>query len=104
MNYHKEFDSATFKDWLCIQIRGTARLLDGSDPDYERIMIELLPYEFGARVPAYATPEQREARLKAFRQGVKNDFVISEITPTQITISNQKFRAEGMRVYQRWTP
>jgi hypothetical protein len=104
MNYHKEFDSETFKDWLCIQIRGTARLLDGSDPDFERIMIELLPYEFGARVPADATPKQREARLKAFRQGVKDDFFISEITPTQITISNQQYRKEGMRVYQRWTP
>ena len=32
-------------------------------------------------VPADATPEQREARLKAFRQGVKKAFVISEITP-----------------------
>jgi general stress protein 26 len=104
MNYHKEFDSETFKDFLCVQIRGTARLIKGDDPDFERIMIELLPYEFGARVPADATPEQREARLKAFRQGVKNAFVISEITPTQITIANQQFRAEGMRVYQRWTP
>jgi hypothetical protein len=104
MNYHKEFDSETFKDYLCVQIRGTARLIDGNDPDFERIMIELLPYEFGARVPADATPEQREARLKAFRQGVKEAFVISEITPTQITIANQQFRGEGMRVYQRWTP
>ncbi len=103
MNYHKEFDSATFKDFLCVQIRGTARLIHGEDPDFERIMIELLPYEFGARVPADATPEQREARLKAFRQGVKKDFVISEITPEQITIANQQFRAQGMRVYQRWT-
>jgi len=104
MNFHKEFDSETFKDFLCVQIRGTARLLDGNDPDFERIMIELLPYEFGARVPAEATPEQREERLKQFRQGVKDVFVISEITPTQITIANQHFRAEGMRVYQRWTP
>lgn len=104
MNYHKEFDSETFKDFLCVQIRGTARLIDGSDPDFERIMIELLPYEFGARVPADATPAQREARLKAFRQGVKKSFVISEVTPTQITIANQRFRTEGMRVYQRWTP
>ena len=39
----------TFKDFLCVQIRGTARLFDGDDPDFERIMIELLPYEFGAR-------------------------------------------------------
>jgi len=104
MNYHKEFDSETFKDFLCVQIVGTARLLDGSDPDFERIMIELLPYEFGARVPADATPEQREERLKLYRQGVKDAFVISEITPTRVTIANQQFRAEGMRVYQRWTP
>ena len=104
MNFHKEFDSETFKDFLCVQIRGTARLLDGSDPDFDRVMVELLPYEFGARVPADATPEQREDRLKMFRQGVKDAFLISEITPMQITIANQQFRAEGMRVYQRWTP
>jgi len=103
MNYHKEFDSETFMNFLCVQVRGTARLIKGDDPDFERIMIELLPYEFGARVPADATPEQREARLKAFRQSVKKAFLISEITPEQITIANQQFRAEGMRVYQRWT-
>ncbi len=104
MNYHKEFDSATFAGFLCVQIKGKARLIKGDDPMYEKIMVALLPYEFGARVPKDATPEQREERLKLYRQGVKNDFTLTEITPERVTIANANFRKEGFRVYQRWTP
>lgn len=104
MNYHKEFDSATFSGFLCVQIKGKARLIKGDDPLYEKAMIELLPYEFGARVPKDATPEQREERLRLYRQGVKNDFTLTEISPERITIANANFRKEGFRVYQRWTP
>ena len=104
MNYHKEFDSATFAGFLCVQIKGKAKLIEGSDLKFEKIMVDLLPYEFGARVPKDATPEQREERLKKYRQGVKDDFTITEITPEMITVANAKFRKEGFRIYQRWTP
>ena len=104
MNYHKEFDSATFADFLCVQIKGKAKLIEGSDLKFEMLMVDLLPYEFGARVPKDATPEQREERLKLYRQGVKDDFTITEITPEMITVANAKFRKEGFRIYQRWTP
>ncbi|MCP4716295.1 MAG: hypothetical protein GY868_14345, partial [Deltaproteobacteria bacterium] len=70
----------------------------------EKIMVDLLPYEYGARVPGDATPKQREERLKQYRLSVKNAFVISKIIPEQITIANAGFRKEGNRVYQRWTP
>ncbi len=103
MNYHEEFDSATFADYLCVQIRGTAELIEGSNPAFEKAMIELLPYEFGARVPKDATPKQREERLKQYRQSVRNDFLITKITPEQITIVNKNFSKEGFRLYQRWT-
>jgi general stress protein 26 len=103
MNYHKEFDSATFAGFLCVQIRGTAELIEGSDSRFEKIMIDLLPYEYGAQVPPDATPQQREERLRLFRQGVKGNFVISKIVPEQIVIANGDFRGEGYRVYQRWT-
>jgi hypothetical protein len=104
MNYHKEFDSATFADFLCVQIKGKAKLIEGSDLKFEKLMVDLLPYEFGARVPKDATPEQREERLKQYRQGVKGDFTITEIKPEMITVANAKFRKEGFRIYQRWTP
>ena len=104
MNYHKEFDSATFAGFLCVQIKGKARLIEGSDHKFEKMMVDFLPYEFGARVPKDATPEQREERLKKYRQGVKDDFTITEITPEMITVANAKFRKEGFRIYQRWTP
>ncbi|MCP4714321.1 MAG: hypothetical protein GY868_04315, partial [Deltaproteobacteria bacterium] len=81
MNYHKEFDSATFAGFLCVQIRGRAELIEGTDPRFEKIMVDLLPYEYGARVPGDATPKQREERLKQYRLSVKNAFVISKIIP-----------------------
>ncbi len=103
MNYHKEFDSATFANFLCVQLRGTAELITGDDPRFEQVLIDLLPYEFGARVPKDATPEQRAERLQQYRRSVRKAFVITKIVPEQITIANAHFRAEGMRVYQRWT-
>jgi len=103
MNYHLEFDSATFADYLCVQIRGRAELVEGTDPAFERAMIDLLPYEFGARVPKDATPKQREEKLKQFRDMAKGAFVITKIVPEQITILNKDFAQEGFRIYQRWT-
>lgn len=100
MNYHHEFDN--FADFLCVQIRGTAELIESDDPRFEQLMIDILPYEDGARVPSDATPEQRAERLTSYRQSLKGSFVISKIIPRQITIANGNFRRNGYRVYQRW--
>jgi len=101
LNWHKEFES--FADYQCLQIRGRAELLDGRHPDFEKILIEFLPYEDGARVPPDATPQQREERLKQWRESLKKgNFFISKITIDQITAASLDFTKEGYRRYQRW--
>jgi hypothetical protein len=100
LNYHKEFES--FDVFLCCQILGRAELIDGTSPEYEQLIIELLPYEDGARVPGNATPEQRAEHLKKFRQGIKRGFYISKITIDRLTMINIDFVKKGYRRVQRW--
>lgn len=100
LNYHKEFES--FDVFLCCQILGTAVLIDGTGPEYERIIIDLLPYEDGARVPESATPQQREEHLKKFRRGIKKGFYISKIAIDRLTMINIDFVKNGYRRVQRW--
>jgi nitroimidazol reductase NimA-like FMN-containing flavoprotein (pyridoxamine 5'-phosphate oxidase superfamily) len=101
LNWHKEFE--TFTDFLCVQVIGRAELIDGQSKEFEQIMIDLLPYENGARVPKDATPQQREERLKKFRESLTKGFVISKITIDQVTIATMDFVKDGFRRYQRWT-
>jgi nitroimidazol reductase NimA-like FMN-containing flavoprotein (pyridoxamine 5'-phosphate oxidase superfamily) len=102
LNWHKEFES--FTDFCCVQVRGRAELIDGKNPEFEKILIEFLPYESGARLPKDATPEQRELRLKQFRESLKKgSFVISKIYIDQATMANYDFTNQGLRRYQRWT-
>lgn len=100
LNWHVEFE--TFTDFLCVQIIGRAELIEASNPEFERIMIDFLPYEGGARLPKDATPEQREKKLQQFRSSLKKGFVISKITIDQVTIATMDFVKDGFRRYQRW--
>lgn len=101
LNWHKEFE--TFTDFLCVQIIGRAELIDGSSKEFEQIMIDFLPYESGARVPQDATPQQREERLKKFRESLTRGFLISKISIDQVTIATMDFVKQDFRRYQRWT-
>ena len=102
LNWHKEFKS--FADFCCVQIKGHAELIESSNPEFEQALIDFLPYERGARVPANATVQQRKERLKQFRDSLKKgSFVISKIYIDQITMATIDFTKEGYRRYQRWT-
>jgi nitroimidazol reductase NimA-like FMN-containing flavoprotein (pyridoxamine 5'-phosphate oxidase superfamily) len=101
LNWHKEFE--TFTDFLCVQIKGRAELVEAGSKDFEKILADFLPYEDGARVPKDATPKQREERLKKFRESLKKGFVISKITIERVTMATVDFTKEGFRRYQRWT-
>ncbi len=93
LNWHLEFES--FTDFLCIQILGRAELIDSTSKDYERILIDIIPYEMGAKA--------RKMDLKQFRDSVKDYMVICKITIDQATIANYAFTKDGYRIYQRWT-
>ena len=101
LNWHVEFE--TFTDFLCVQVIGHAELIEGDNKEFEKIMIDFLPYEGGARVPKDATPEEREKKLKQFRTSLMKGFVISKISIDQVTIATMDFVKDGFRRYQRWT-
>ena len=101
LNWHKEFEGFG-GDYLCCQVRGRAKLIDGTSPEYEQILIDFLPYEDGVRVSKDATPKQREKHLKKFRQGIKKGFYICEITIDRITVILLDFTKSGLRLIQRW--
>lgn len=101
LNWHVEFE--TFTDFLCVQVIGHAELIEGSNPEFEKVMIDFLPYEAGARVSKDAIPEEREKKLQQFRSSLKKGFLISKITIDQVTIATMDFVKDGFRRYQRWT-
>ncbi len=92
MNWHEEF-----KSWgkvLCVQVIGHAVLLDGSDPEFERILQDCIPYE---ELAAAMKLEPAQARAM-----VKAGMVMSKITAEQITVNSSAFEPLGFRKYQRW--
>lgn len=104
LNWHDEFVGIE-GPYRCCQIKGRCELLDGNNPEFEKILIDFAPYEDAAQrmMPKNPTPEQREAILKKLRDEVfKKRFLISKITIDRITVVNKAFIAEGYRNVQRW--
>ena len=93
LNWHLEFES--FTDFLCVQVLGRAELIEGTSDEFEKIMIDIIPYEMGAKA--------RKMELEQFRESVKGSMVIAKITVDQVTIANYAFRNDGYRIYQRWS-
>jgi hypothetical protein len=94
LNWHKEFTD----DWgliLCIQFTGRAELIEGTDPEFEKIMIDCIPYEKSAK--------QRKITLDQARTMSKQMMLITRIVVDEATITNMQFRKEGYRPWQRWT-
>ena len=103
LNWHKEFES--FADFRCVQVKGHAELIESSNPEFEKALINFLPYEKGVRIPENATPQQAEDAKKQMREMfMKGNMVITKIHIDRITMANMEFSREGFRRYQRWTP
>ncbi len=92
LNWHKEFE--TFNDYRCIQIIGRAELIEGTSPEYDKILIEAIDYEEGAK--------KKKMTPKQFRDSIKSYMVVSKITIDQITVANYAFTHDDYRIYQRW--
>lgn len=104
LNWHDEFTGIEGL-YRCCQIKGRCELIDGDNPEFEKILINFVPYEDAAQrmMPKNPTPEQREQTLKNFRDQVfKKRFLISKITIDRITVVNKAFIKEGVRNVQRW--
>ena len=104
LNWHDEFVGIE-GPYRCCQIQGRCELLEGSNPEFEKILLDFAPYEDAAQrmMPKNPTLEQREAILKKLRDQVfKERFLISKITIDRITVVNKAFLAKGYRNVQRW--
>lgn len=92
INWHHEFTG--FSDTLCIQFIGQAKIIDGANPEFERIIRECTPTEERAKAMNMEPGKYIEM--------LKGRMVVSEITIEQAVITNAKFRNEGFRPWQRW--
>lgn len=103
LNWHDEFVGIE-GPYRCCQVKGRCELLDGQNPDFEKILIEFAPYEDAAQrtMPKNPTPQQREEVLKRVREMFKQRFLMSRITIDRITVVNKAFIGEGFRNVQRW--
>ena len=92
LNWHEEFK--TWGTVLCAQFIGTAELIEGSNPEAEKILVDIYPYEELAKNMKIEPQQAREM--------IKKGMLISKITCNQITVNNSAFEKDGMRKYQRW--
>jgi hypothetical protein len=95
MNWNEgHFES--FSNYRGIQMRGTAELIDGTNPDFDTILINYVPYE-SYQAMLGGMP------LDAVRNLLKQMMVITKITMNKIVITNSDFKQNKFRSYQRWT-
>lgn len=94
LNWHKEF-TGWAGTTLCVQFIGHAEIVEATDPAFEKIMVDCIPYEKSAQ-ERKVTPEQARAMAKQM-------MVITRIIIDEATITNMEFRKEGFRPWQRWT-
>lgn len=92
LNWHKEFEN--WGDVQCGQFIGTAELLDGTSPEFEKVLVDCYPYE---EMAAKMKLEPAQAR-----EMVKKGMVLSKITVNEVTLNLSAFEKQGMRKYQRW--
>ena len=95
INWHEgHFES--FSNFRGIQMAGTTELIDGTNPDFDSILINYIPYE-SYQAMLGGLP------LDAVRSLLAQMMIITKITIDEATITNTDFKAEGYRTYQRWT-
>jgi len=95
LSLHEEFND--FESQIkSVQVKGVAVIIDGSDPEFECILADILPFEeeYGKYFPDLS-PE-------ALIQLLKVATVLTKITLYEATLADTTFKASGFRPYQRW--
>jgi nitroimidazol reductase NimA-like FMN-containing flavoprotein (pyridoxamine 5'-phosphate oxidase superfamily) len=92
LNWHREFE--TWGNVLCVQCIGTAELVDGANPEMEKVLQGVYPYEDMAQA--------MKLEPQVAREMVKKGMLMTKITLHQVTVNNSDFEKEGKRKYQRW--
>ncbi len=94
LNWHKEFTGWTGTT-LCVQFIGHAEIVEATDPAFDKILLDCIPYEKSA--------QERKVSLEQARAMAKQMMVITRIVIDEATITNMEFRKESFRPWQRWT-
>ena len=76
------------------QFIGTAELIEGTNPEFEKVLLDIYPYEELATAMKIEPQQAREM--------VKKGMLLSKITINQVTVNSSAFEKDGMRKYQRW--
>lgn len=92
LNWHEDFTS--WGTLLCAQFIGTAELIEGANPEFEKVLLDIYPYEELATAMKIEPQQAREM--------VKKGMLMSKITVNQVTVNSSAFEKDGMRKYQRW--
>jgi len=87
-----------FKDTLGVQVVGTAKLLTGKDPEFEKGLEIYLP----SLLPMLPTPLNDPAQLNAFKEKIRGSKIMTRITPERIVLKDISLRAKGLRLTQIW--
>jgi len=86
----------SFANYRGIQMNGTAKVIPGTDPEFDTILVNYIPYEsYQAMLGGIPLP--------AVRTLLASMMEITKITMSKVTITNSDFKADGFRSYQRWT-
>lgn len=92
LNWHKEFE--TWGNVLCVQCIGTAELIDGTNPEMEKVLQDVYPYEEMGKA--------MKLEPQVARDMIKKGMLMTKITLKQVTVNNSAFEKDGKRKYQRW--
>jgi hypothetical protein len=79
-----------------LQLRCSAELIDGTNPEFDRILIDVIPYE------AYQDMLGGMS-LDLVRELLKSMMVLTKITINEAIVTDSKFKESGFRSFQRWT-
>ena len=104
LNWHEEFPNDFFKT-LCVQIRGTAELLEGDTPEM-RDAVSLYPYHY----MLWSFTPSRNATTTLIAEGlqqalvkvIQSNMMLVKITMEQVVLTDAQLKAKGYRDRQLW--
>lgn len=82
-------------DFVCVQFKGTATFIDGTNKEFDKRLSEFISDEDIAQATGNAKPGP---------QNIKGRFVLSKIAIDLATISSAEFSKNDFKVIQRWKP
>ena len=92
LNWHLEFDD-DFLNTLCIQVLGTAEVINGTDAGFEE-GLSTYPYQYGA-APRKMTVEQ-------WKKVIIKEMAMTRIAIDAVTLVDGKLAKTEFRTSQRW--